>query len=51
MLIKYGSTATRIINGINGRVDDMIWFKGMNFSPSVVEITVVVSLNFLMNLR
>jgi len=34
------STATRIVNGIEGRVDDMIWFKGMNLFPSAVEAIV-----------
>ncbi|MGA2466830.1 MAG: AMP-binding protein [Thermodesulfobacteriota bacterium] len=32
-----GSTALRIVNAIEGRVDDMIWFKGMNIFPSAVE--------------
>ena len=32
-----GSTATRIEDGIQGRVDAMIWFKGINIFPSAVE--------------
>lgn len=35
-----GSTATRIQGGIQGRVDDMIWFKGINIFPSAVEAVV-----------
>lgn len=35
-----GSTATRIQGGIVGRVDDMIWFKGINIFPSAVEAVV-----------
>jgi phenylacetate-CoA ligase len=35
-----GSTATRIVGGIQGRVDEMIWFKGINIFPSAVEAVV-----------
>jgi len=35
-----GSTATRIVDGIQGRVDEMIWFKGINIFPSSVEAVV-----------
>ena len=32
-----GKTSTRIENGIEGRIDDMIWFKGVNIFPSAIE--------------
>ena len=35
-----GSTATRIVGGIKGRVDDMVWYKGINIFPSAVEAVV-----------
>lgn len=35
-----GSTATRIVRAIEGRADDMIWYKGMNLFPSAVEAVV-----------
>lgn len=35
-----GSTATRIEGGIQGRVDEMIWYKGINIFPSAVEAVV-----------
>ncbi len=35
-----GSTATRIVGGIQGRVDEMIWYKGINIFPSSVEAVV-----------
>ncbi len=31
------ATNVRIVNGIEGRVDDMIWFKGVNIFPSAIE--------------
>jgi len=37
-----GSNATRIIGGIQGRVDDMVWYKGINIFPSAVEAVVRV---------
>jgi phenylacetate-CoA ligase len=43
-----GSTATRIVGGIQGRVDNMIWYKGINIFPSAVE-TVVRSFRELSN--
>lgn len=32
-----GSTATRIADGIQGRVDQMLWYKGINIFPSAIE--------------
>lgn len=32
-----GATMTRILNGIEGRADEMIWYRGVNFFPSAVE--------------
>ena len=32
-----GYTHTRIINGIEGRVDDLIWYKGVNIFPTAIE--------------
>ena len=43
-----GSNATRIVGGIQGRVDDMVWYKGINIFPSAVE-AVVRGLNELSN--
>ena len=36
-----GFTGTRLANSIEGRVDDMIWFRGVNVFPSAVEAVVV----------
>lgn len=35
-----GKTLTRIVSGIEGRVDDMIWYKGINIFPSAIETVV-----------
>jgi phenylacetate-CoA ligase len=35
-----GFTGTRILHSIEGRVDDMIWFRGVNVFPSAVEAVV-----------
>jgi phenylacetate-CoA ligase len=35
-----GCTWTRIEGGIEGRVDDMIWYRGVNVFPSAVEAVV-----------
>lgn len=35
-----GLTVTRIVGGIQGRVDEMIWYKGINLFPSAVEAVV-----------
>ncbi len=35
-----GATPTRIVNGIQGRVDNMIWYKGINIFPSAIEAVV-----------
>jgi phenylacetate-CoA ligase len=35
-----GKTSTRIANGIEGRIDDMIWYKGVNIFPSAIESVV-----------
>jgi phenylacetate-CoA ligase len=35
-----GFTGTRLANSIEGRVDDMIWFRGVNVFPSAVEAVV-----------
>jgi phenylacetate-CoA ligase len=35
-----GFTGTRLQNGIEGRVDDMIWLRGMNVFPSAIEAVV-----------
>jgi phenylacetate-CoA ligase len=32
-----GATCTRIVNGVEGRADDMIWYKGINIFPSAIE--------------
>lgn len=32
-----GFTGTILSNSIEGRVDDMVWFKGINLYPSVIE--------------
>ena len=32
-----GATCTRIVNGVEGRADDMIWYKGINLFPSAIE--------------
>ncbi len=32
-----GFTGTRLKNAIEGRVDDMIWFRGANLYPSAIE--------------
>jgi phenylacetate-CoA ligase len=31
------ATCTRIVNGVEGRADDMIWYKGINIFPSAIE--------------
>jgi phenylacetate-CoA ligase len=43
-----GATCTRIVNGVEGRADDMIWYKGINIFPSAIE-NVVRSFNELGN--
>lgn len=35
-----GHTGTRLLNSIEGRVDDMIWYRGANLFPSAIEATV-----------
>ena len=35
-----GATSTRIVNGIEGRSDDMVWYKGINIFPTAVEAVV-----------
>ena len=35
-----GHTGTRLLNSIEGRVDDMIWYRGANLFPSAVEAAV-----------
>ncbi len=35
-----GKTSTRIVQGIEGRIDNMIWYKGINIFPSAVESVV-----------
>ncbi len=35
-----GFTGARLRNGIEGRVDDMIWIRGMNVFPSAIEAVV-----------
>jgi len=35
-----GKTSTRIAYGIEGRIDDMIWYKGINIFPSAIEAVV-----------
>ncbi len=35
-----GFSGTRLLNSIEGRVDDMIWFKGVNLFPSAIEAVV-----------
>ncbi len=35
-----GSTHKRLVNSIEGRIDDMIWFKGVNIFPSLIESTI-----------
>jgi phenylacetate-CoA ligase len=32
-----GFTGTRLLNSIEGRVDDMIWYKGLNVFPTAIE--------------
>jgi phenylacetate-CoA ligase len=32
-----GFTGTRLVNSIEGRVDDMIWYKGLNVFPTSIE--------------
>jgi phenylacetate-CoA ligase len=32
-----GFTGTRLVNSIEGRVDDMIWYKGLNVFPTAIE--------------
>lgn len=32
-----GFTGTLLVNSIEGRVDDMIWYKGINLFPSAIE--------------
>lgn len=35
-----GHTGTRLLNSVEGRVDDMIWYRGTNLFPSAIEATV-----------
>lgn len=35
-----GFTGTRLRDGVEGRVDDMIWIRGMNVFPSAIEAVV-----------
>ena len=35
-----GHTGTRLLNSIEGRVDDMVWYRGANLFPSAIEATV-----------
>jgi phenylacetate-CoA ligase len=35
-----GFTGARLLNGIEGRVDDMLWVRGMNVFPSAIEAVV-----------
>ncbi len=35
-----GHTGTRLLNSIEGRVDDMIWYRGANLYPSAIEAAV-----------
>ncbi|MFC5745578.1 phenylacetate--CoA ligase family protein [Actinomadura rugatobispora] len=35
-----GSTHTRIVGSVQGRTDDMIWYRGANIFPSAVEAVV-----------
>jgi phenylacetate-CoA ligase len=35
-----GFTGVRLRDGIEGRVDDMIWIRGMNVFPSAIEAVV-----------
>lgn len=35
-----GHTGTRLLNSVEGRVDDMIWYRGANVFPSAVEAVV-----------
>lgn len=35
-----GFTGTRIVGSIEGRVDDMIWYRGANLFPSAIEAVV-----------
>jgi len=35
-----GHTGTRLLNSIEGRVDDMIWYRGANVFPSAIEAVV-----------
>jgi phenylacetate-CoA ligase len=37
---RCGFTGARLQNGIEGRVDDMIWIRGMNVFPSAIEAVV-----------
>ncbi len=32
-----GFTGARLLNGIEGRADDMIWFRGVNIFPTTIE--------------
>jgi phenylacetate-CoA ligase len=43
-----GGTGTRIVNGVESRADDMIWYKGINIFPSAIE-NVVRGFNVLGN--
>jgi phenylacetate-CoA ligase len=36
-----GHTGTRLLNSVEGRVDDMIWYRGANLFPSAVESVVL----------
>ncbi|MCC6947281.1 MAG: AMP-binding protein [Bradyrhizobiaceae bacterium] len=35
-----GFTGTRLVGGIIGRIDDMVWFRGANIYPSAIEQTI-----------
>jgi phenylacetate-CoA ligase len=35
-----GHTGTRLLNSIEGRVDDMIWYRGANIFPTAIEAVV-----------
>ncbi|MFD0687285.1 phenylacetate--CoA ligase family protein [Actinomadura fibrosa] len=35
-----GSVRTRVVGSVQGRVDDMIWYRGANIFPSAVEAVV-----------
>lgn len=37
---RCGFTGTRVLGSIEGRVDDMIWYRGVNLFPSAIEAAV-----------